>query len=108
MYDLVLVKVVHTSGDLLGPLHQLLRMNLLAVPEEVEESAVRAVLHHDTEHGGLDTNSPERDNDDRKSFTDLQFTHLNWTMLGWLSFLKCLMSVSYSSFTFFTARTSVW
>ena len=65
MYDLVLVKVVHTSGDLLGPLHQLLRMNLLTVPEEVEESAVRTVLHHDAEHGGLDTNSPERDNDDR-------------------------------------------
>ena len=58
MYDLVLVKVVHTSGDLLGPLHQLLRMNLLAVPEEVEESAVRAVLHHDAEHRRLDTNTP--------------------------------------------------
>ena len=58
MYDLVLVKVVHTSGDLLGPLHQLLRRNLLAVPECPKESAVRAVLHHDAEHWGLNTNSP--------------------------------------------------
>ena len=56
----MLMEVVHAGGDLLGPLHQLLRMNLLTVPEEVEESAVRAVLHHDTEHGGLDANSPER------------------------------------------------
>ena len=60
MYDLVLVKVVHPGGDLFGPLHQLLRMDLLAVPEEVEEGPVRAVLHHDTEDWRLDTDSPER------------------------------------------------
>ena len=55
---LVLVEVVHPGGDLLGPLHQLLGRHLLAVPEQVEEGAVGAVLHHDAEHGGLDTYAP--------------------------------------------------
>ena len=32
VYNLVLVEIVHTSGQLLGPLHQLLGVNLLAVP----------------------------------------------------------------------------
>ena len=56
---LVLVQIIHPSGDLLGPLHQLLGRHLLAVPEQVEEGAVGAVLHHDTEHGGLDADAPE-------------------------------------------------
>ena len=57
--DLVLVEVVHPGGDLLGPLHQLLGRHLLAVPEQVEEGAVGAVLHYDAEHGGLDAHAPE-------------------------------------------------
>ena len=36
-----------------------------------------------------------------------QFTHLNEMMLGWLSFRRCLMSVSLTSLTFFTA-TCCW
>ena len=55
----MLVKIVHAGGDLFGPLNQLLGMDLLAVPEEVEEGPVGAVLHDDTEHGRLDTDSPE-------------------------------------------------
>ena len=54
----MLVEVVHAGGDLLGPLHQLLGRHLLAVPEQIEEGTVRAELHHDAEHGGLDTDSP--------------------------------------------------
>ena len=58
MYNLVLVEVVHASGDLFGPLHQLLRGHLLALPEGSEECPIGAVLHHNAEHGCLDTNSP--------------------------------------------------
>ena len=54
----MLVEVVHPRGNLLGPLHQLLRVNLLPVPEEVEESPEGTVLHDNTEHRGLDTDSP--------------------------------------------------
>ena len=43
---------------MLGPLHQLLRRHFLAIPEQIEEGAVWAVLHHDAEHGGLDADSP--------------------------------------------------
>ena len=57
VYDLVLVEIVHPRGDLLGPLHQLLGRDLLAVPEQVEQGAVGAELHHDAEHRGLDTDS---------------------------------------------------
>ena len=58
VYNLVLVEVVHPSGNLFGPLHQLLGGHLLPLPEGPEECPVGAVLHHNTEHGGLDTNSP--------------------------------------------------
>ncbi len=37
-----------------------------------------------------------------------KYLYLNCTMLGWLSFLRCRMSVSLSSFTFFTAIVSPW
>ena len=62
VYDLVLMEVVHPSGDLLGPLHQLLGRHLLAVPEQIEEGAVGAVLHDDAEHRGLDTHALELHN----------------------------------------------
>ena len=58
MYNLMLMEVVHASGDLFGPLHQLLGRHLLPLPEGAEEGAVGAVLHHNAEHRGLDTNSP--------------------------------------------------
>ena len=47
---------------MLGPLHQLLRRHFLAIPEQIEEGAVGAVLHHDAEHGGLDADSPVIEN----------------------------------------------
>ena len=62
VYNLVLVEVVHASGDLLGPLHQLLGVNFLPVSQEVEEGPEGAVLHDNTEHRGLDTDSPGDDN----------------------------------------------
>ena len=67
MDDLVLVEVVHPGGDLLGPLHQPLGRHVPAVPEQVEEGAVRAVLHHDAEHRGLDTDAPGEWTVSRKS-----------------------------------------
>ena len=100
----MLMKIVHASGDLFGPLNQLLGGDLLAVPEEVEEGPVGAVLHDDTEDGRLDTDSSTHIT--YKFASSINSTHLNWTMLGWLSFLRCIMSVSYSSFTFFTATCS--
>ena len=55
---LVLVQIIHPSGNLLGPLHKPLGRYVPAVPEQVEEGSVRAVLHHDAEHRGLDADAP--------------------------------------------------
>ena len=67
----MLVEVVHTSGDLLGPLDQLLGRHLLAVPEQVEEGAVRAVLHHDAEHRGLDADAPEEVDSQKEKYKQI-------------------------------------
>ena len=78
VYNLMLVEVVHASGDLFGPLHQLLRRHLLPLPEGSEECPVGAVLHHNTEHGGLDTNSPGKIGlETFQSIMMLISTHLN-------------------------------
>ena len=80
MYNLMLVEVVHAGGDLFGPLHQLLRGHLLPLPEGCEERPVGAVLHHDTEHGGLDTHSPRNNGGVSTVSIKVSFhviTHLN-------------------------------
>ena len=76
MYNLMLVEVVHASGDLFGPLHQLLRRHLLPLPEGSEESPVGTVLHHNAKHWGLDANSPG-DNSQVRFRDDNNKTHLN-------------------------------
>ncbi len=48
MNDLVIVKVLHAGGDLLGPIDQPHGRDLVrALPQEVEEWTVRAKLHDD-------------------------------------------------------------
>ena len=59
MYYLVLVKVVHTSGDLLGPLHKLLGRNLLALTQQVEQGSIGTVFHDNTEDGCLGAHPAE-------------------------------------------------
>ena len=58
MDDFVLMKVVHASCNLFGPLHQFLGRDLLPVSEQVEQGPIRAVLHHDAVDWRLDTHTP--------------------------------------------------
>ena len=58
MYDLVLVQIVHAHGNLFGPVDQLLRRHLLALPEQVEQRAVRTELHDYTVARGLGAYTP--------------------------------------------------
>ena len=66
----MLVEVVHARGNLLGPLHQLLGVNLLPISEKVEECPKGAVLHDNTEHRRLDTDSPGEEKIVRQSRPD--------------------------------------
>ncbi len=60
MNDLVVVKVLHARGDLLGPIDQPHRWDLVrALPQEVEEGTVRAKLHDDAVTRGLGANAAE-------------------------------------------------
>ena len=59
MDNLVVVEVAHAHGNLLGPADQLLGRDLLAFAQQVEQWAVRAVLHDDAEAGRLGTHTPD-------------------------------------------------
>ena len=61
--DFVVVKISHTGGHLLGPVHETLgRYLVLAVPQKVEERSVRAKFHDNAIDRSLGAHAPELDN----------------------------------------------
>ena len=60
VYNLILMEVVHASGNLLGPVNQFLWRNLLAFSQQVEQWSVRAILHHYAIDRSLGTHTPGR------------------------------------------------
>lgn len=86
-----------------------------ALFQEVVQLPVLAILHNDAVTRSLSTYSSgrhmEKNAYDRKKHGKMikrTAIYLNETMLGWLSFLRCLMSVSCGSRTFFTATHSAF
>lgn len=58
MDDLVRVQILHASGDLLGPVDQTLRRDLLSILEQVVQWPVWTELHDNAVAGRLCAHSP--------------------------------------------------
>lgn len=62
MNDLVVVQVLHSGRNLIGPLDKPRRRNLLfSLTEEIEQRSVRTELHQHAEHRGLCAHTLELD-----------------------------------------------
>jgi hypothetical protein len=81
--DLVIVEVLHARGNLLGPIDQPHGRDLVrALPQEVEEWAVRAKLHDDAVARRLGANAAElKYNLDLLDSIAVLFAFLNWVAI---------------------------
>ena len=118
MNDLVCVQIAHAVCNLSGPVEEKTDREFDVATKHLVELTIRAVLHHNAETRSLRAHTPEMDTQhditqichemfrESKQVSDQGLAHLKEMTLVWLSFRRCLMSVSLMSRTFFTATCS--